>query len=485
MESPASQCLEMIENLILAGQDSRVEGDVDSSIAMLRMALNQCNKELKEKEPRNSESSICPTFRAVVGRMRNMGAYQLAMLLLQRDGRRARGEDESASSTEETEADLVLTRLGYRLRLSKFALGYNINRTVKRVDPSRDSRRPPSAVHAVDGAMPSKLFQSLQHALRPHSRYWSHFYSKAGNQFASHNITLDAGDRAGSVELRLNNSKSLFEQIAIIAQKILKFRFPQIKHATSVEVWAHKRPADGQHQLHYDMDEVLLRTLGDDDNKRQKVQSQCGHVKSSNTDSRISCPSVSCIITISPGASAAPTLICDQSITKHSGYESNCGWLCYPEPNRLVAFEGSLLHGVVPGIPLANSTEGDRVTLMLGFWNKTVQLTQDSSIGPNVPFVDAKNEWTSEFNAVPMDEGFSFGKESEASSADSIETIDPLWTETECSIDEESFAFGEYRRSGETQRFSGRFFLESKQTAQIDKEILHLENRPGKIASRS
>ncbi|EJK45339.1 hypothetical protein THAOC_36054, partial [Thalassiosira oceanica] len=155
-KSPASQRLEMIENLILAGQDSRVEGDVNSSIAMLRMALNQCNKELKE--PRNSESSICPTSRAVVVRMRNLGAYQLAMLLLQRDGRRARVEDESASSTEEAEADLVLRRLGYRLRLSKFAFGYNINRTVKWVGPLRASSRPPSAVHAVDGAMPSKLF---------------------------------------------------------------------------------------------------------------------------------------------------------------------------------------------------------------------------------------------------------------------------------------------------------------------------------------
>ena len=126
----------------------------------------------------------------------------------------------------------------------------------------------------------------------------------------------------------------------------------------------------------------------------------------------------------------------------------------------------------MPGIPLANSTEGDRVTLMLGFWNE-VQLTQDSSTGPNVPFEKAKNEWAREFNAVPY-EGFSFAEPSEAS-ADSIETIDPLWTETEHSIDDGSAFdedFGEYRRFGGT-RFSGRFFLETKQTTQIDREILH------------
>ena len=472
-EPEASQRLEEIENLIMGAQDSRVEGDMDSSIAMLRMALNQCNKEL-----RNSDG--CPTSRAVVLRMRQMGAYQLAMLLLQRDGRRARVEDEgdSATSTEETEADLILRRLGYRLRLSKLALGY-IQRTGKRVGPLRASNRPPSAVQVVDGAMPSQLFQSLQHALRPKSKYWSHFYSKAENQFASHNISL-VNDRASSVEQRLKNSKSLFEQIAIIAQEQLSTRFPQIAHATSVEVWAHKRPADGQHQLHYDMDEVLLHTvlMGDDcDHKRQKIQSQSGPAKSSDIYRCISCPAVSCVITISPGASAAPTLICNQSITKHCGYETNCGWLCYPAPNRLIAFEGSLLHGVMPGIPSANSSEGDRVTLMLGFWNKTVHLTQtqDSSIGPNLPFVVTKtNEWTSEFNAVQMNKGFSFAKASEASPINAIETIDPLWNGTELSSsDDESIAFGEYRRSGEKQRFSGRFFLETKRTAQIDSEILH------------
>ena len=50
-------------------------------------------------------------------------------------------------------------------------------------------------------------------------------------------------------------------------------------------------------------------------------------------------------------------------------------WLCTPKVNRLLAFDGSLLHGVVPPAPpdtdrpLPEAAMAQkRITLMLGWW---------------------------------------------------------------------------------------------------------------------
>ncbi len=42
------------------------------------------------------------------------------------------------------------------------------------------------------------------------------------------------------------------------ARRRLARRFPDVADATSVEVWCHRRPRDGEHRLHCDMDEILL-----------------------------------------------------------------------------------------------------------------------------------------------------------------------------------------------------------------------------------
>ena len=46
-----------------------------------------------------------------------------------------------------------------------------------------------------------------------------------------------------------------------------------------------------------------------------------------------------------------PTLVLDQS---PDGQLAERGWLVQPCPNRLLAFQGNLLHGVIPGysVPL-------------------------------------------------------------------------------------------------------------------------------------
>ena len=59
-------------------------------------------------------------------------------------------------------------------------------------------------------------------------------------------------------------------------------------------------------------------------------------------------------------------------------------WLCPPKSNRLLLFDGSLLHGVVPYImhrkPEDSETQCPRVTLMMGWWGQHVSKTNSPSL---------------------------------------------------------------------------------------------------------
>ncbi len=58
------------------------------------------------------------------------------------------------------------------------------------------------------------------------------------------------------------------------------------------------------------------------------------------------------------------------------------GWLAHAKPQRLVAFDGKCLHGVVPGKGFRN---GRRVTLMMAFW-EDIQLRDGVGPGSARPF---------------------------------------------------------------------------------------------------
>jgi len=48
------------------------------------------------------------------------------------------------------------------------------------------------------------------------------------------------------------------------------------------------------------------------------------------------------------------------------------GWLVFPKANRLVVFDGTVLHGVLPGRGLPDDPSQRRTTFMIAFW-KDVQ----------------------------------------------------------------------------------------------------------------
>ncbi len=479
----------------MEAQSLRLEGDLDASIAVLRVVISNCNADAGQR-------AAADTDHQVTHQLREMASYQLALLLLQTGGR-------CRNQRSEREADEILRKLGYRLRLSTKAFGYPacecevFDKSNCKLKTNEESKLP---LVMIDDILPQPLFDALRHSFRPNSRYWTNFYSKTTNDdeggtrriFASHNISLPTITQLTYTKC-IDQASSLIEQVAIIVKHCLSEHFPSIMGATSAEVWSHRRPPDAQHQLHYDMDEIRLHRLKQqhkDDcnsttrgNKRQKVEDCSEERNISNKAEDLNmmkdiCPIISCVLTISVPNEAkacdkcgrlgdsAPTLVCNQSLL---GSRSNEGWLCYPRLNRLVAFDGSLLHAVVPGIPseALSEDEGDcsRVTLMMGFW-KEVTLTvpdetsQSLTVGPNVPFPSSLLD---EFKPISFNKNtFAMYRQAATNHVVDPNLVRPLWTEIDQAGDSDEVATASERD------FSGRFFLKSIDPANIDKKVLGL-----------
>jgi hypothetical protein len=155
------------------------------------------------------------------------------------------------------------------------------------------------------------------------------------------------------------------------------------------------------HQLHFDLDEEALLE------------------KSFNPKDLH--PLVSAVLYLSDQNVAGPTLVTNQTLEKDSFATE--AWLCHPCKNKLLLFDGKLLHGVVPYLPSANNSaipEGGeaiaksdtksspRITLMMGFWGKSFndegQRTETKNIesnkgteivlGPNMPMPTNSNSNT-------------------------------------------------------------------------------------------
>lgn len=86
------------------------------------------------------------------------------------------------------------------------------------------------------------------------------------------------------------------------------------------------------------------------------------------------------VLYLTPSGLGGPTLVTDQTLKKEQ--LATRGWLVHPRTNRLAGFDGTLLHGVVPGrgVPMRISDRNEdqkgchqgvaarRVTFMTAFW---------------------------------------------------------------------------------------------------------------------
>jgi hypothetical protein len=85
-----------------------------------------------------------------------------------------------------------------------------------------------------------------------------------------------------------------------------------------------------------------------------------------------------------------PSVVTNQKLTDIR--VATKGWIAHPRPQRLVAFDGRCLHGVVPG---KGFREGRRVTLMMAFW-EDIRIRRGVGPGSARPFPTNENQsWAS------------------------------------------------------------------------------------------
>ena len=146
---------------------------------------------------------------------------------------------------------------------------------------------------------------------------------------------------------------------------------PEARNATYVEWWAHTRRRGDGHALHYDS----VPGLVDEAPPRHPLAST---------------------VTFLEASVGGPTIIFDQTVANK---RSTRAWVAPARPNRLLVFDGSLLHGVVPG----GRGQGRRTTFMANFWRddpRAGDASDREATGHQHPVSAAGLEWPADFASV-------------------------------------------------------------------------------------
>ena len=209
-----------------------------------------------------------------------------------------------------------LMTLGYAWRLAPEVLNYQLAVPPRTVSPAATAL----GVWAIDGALPPSLLRAASSFLCPTSTFWS-----------EHDYSVHLGfprpyfsylHKVSEVQRRSTALEQLLERLYTLALS----RTPAVKEAQYIEWWAHCRPHAAGHQMHFDSEDEGL------------------------TDGGVRHPILSTVLYLTgdpPAGLGGPTLVTDQTLA--SDTLATRGWLLHPAYNRLAAFDGRLLHGVVPG----------------------------------------------------------------------------------------------------------------------------------------
>jgi hypothetical protein len=144
------------------------------------------------------------------------------------------------------------------------------------------------------------------------------------------------------------------------------------------------------------------------------------------TWSQVRHPIVSCVLFLTSGHVGGPTLVTPQLRTDRT--LANHGWLVHPTVNRLTVFNGSVLHGVIPGHGVLEAPAGRyasqesstrscsavvpafRVTFMVAFWDD-IHIRPGIRQGAARPFpllsdeqecVETASRWTSAVRPISL-----------------------------------------------------------------------------------
>ncbi|KAK9827488.1 hypothetical protein WJX74_005204 [Apatococcus lobatus] len=217
------------------------------------------------------------------------------------------------------------------------------------------------AVHPIvfQKALPGQLLQRLQDGFAPDSCFWQcHGYHEPSSPFFSYYYSLG---KAPS-----NTVEAAIQTLAGSLRSSHSAR-PWMQDVVAAEWWAHTRPAEGCHQLHFDMDETRLRQ----GSERYALKN----------------PAASTVIFLSAAATSGPTLILDQR--PQDTALAQRGWCIPPDIGSCVTYPGNLLHGVLPGIDEVCESQSQRhagssrTTLVVAWWRPGPQPQPSCSpLGP-------------------------------------------------------------------------------------------------------
>jgi hypothetical protein len=238
-------------------------------------------------------------------------------------------------------ADAILQQLGYQCRFASHIFNYTTLITNIQAPPHQQEDTQSQALPKNELCRgfnnflsPSELNGLLQVFANPHSTYWTHqhYTVEPPSPYCSYIIPLADLHTFGTLG-----------QIIHKVQSALSTWQPAIQtQAHSCELWAHNRPHATGHQFHWDSD-----------------NEGCGAVRH---------PIVSAILYLS--STGGPTIVTHQR--RASRHVATYGYACLPHVNRCLAFDGRLLHGVIPGHNGSDSQQR-RVSVMLAFW-KTIAI---------------------------------------------------------------------------------------------------------------
>jgi hypothetical protein len=229
---------------------------------------------------------------------------------------------------------------------------------------------------AKDTLVATPVLQLLQSVFSPSTaHYWTdHSYTvEPPSPYFSYVVPLNATAGLGAIGAFVDQVYETAMAAPFVQKKIAAGLSKQPMYA---ELWAHNRPHACGHQMHFDSD----------DEGRGGIRN----------------PVIGSVFFMSENA-GGPTVVTNQPFK--STKLGTHGWSVHPKENRLVVFDGCMLHGVVPGkgpsqAPSAGG-EHRRVTLMCALWH---EIKQRPGVGPAAarPFPSAAaSPWVTTLTAAP------------------------------------------------------------------------------------
>lgn len=273
-------------------------------------------------------------------RQRRLGCFPIAELkvALRRASQWAKNqvpdspeEDRALEYVQEAAKDLALALLqvGRPANFQHFPTAqYRFSDAALRFKGLQRVLQLPRNVAVLDHKVPDPLFRALRRSFS--NEFWkAHNYkaSKKPRSYFSYVHDLRDEDRTWT---------SIYARFLL---KSLAREFPMLKKARYAEWWVHRRPPCAAHQLHFDSD----------DEGRGIVRH----------------PIASTILYFDDVG--GPTLMTQQR-SQDAALQQQ-GTLVFPTRGRILAFDGTLLHAVMPALPNPKHSRRRRTTLMMAFWD--------------------------------------------------------------------------------------------------------------------